>query len=266
VAELRAYAALIGGQFRSLASYRLSFVIEMVSNIGTTALDIVTVVVLFSTTRHVAGFSLPEAILIVSLSSLGFALADVIVGNVDHLRVYVRTGLLDVVLVRPLGALGQLLSMDLPFRKVLRGLLSFVTLVVAVRINDIDWTPARVVVLVMTPLAGLVFFGAIFVLTASLAFWWVDSGEIGSSFTYGGRDFTSYPMPVFAGWFRTIFAYALGFAFVAYQPALVLLGRSDPLGLPTWAGFLSPVVALVAAAVAAVVWRAGVRQYRSTGS
>lgn len=266
MAELRAYAALIGGQFRSLASYRLSFVIEMVSNIGTTALDIVTVVVLFSTTRNVAGFSLPEAILIVSLSSLGFALADVIVGNVDHLRVYVRTGLLDVVLVRPLGALGQLLSMDLPFRKVLRGLLSFVTLVVAVRINDIDWTPARVVVLVMTPLAGLVFFGAIFVLTASLAFWWVDSGEIGSSFTYGGRDFTSYPMPVFAGWFRTIFAYALGFAFVAYQPALVLLGRSDPLGLPTWAGFLSPVVALVAAAVAAVVWRAGVRQYRSTGS
>jgi ABC-2 type transport system permease protein len=266
VAELRAYAALIGGQFRSLASYRLSFVIEMVSNIGTTALDIVTVVVLFSTTRNVAGFSLPEAILIVSLSSLGFALADVIVGNVDHLRVYVRTGLLDVVLVRPLGALSQLLSMDLPFRKVLRGLLSFVTLVVAVRINDIDWTPARVVVLVMTPLAGLVFFGAIFVLTASLAFWWVDSGEIGSSFTYGGRDFTSYPMPVFAGWFRTIFAYALGFAFVAYQPALVLLGRSDPLGLPTWAGFLSPVVALVAAAVAAVVWRAGVRQYRSTGS
>jgi ABC-2 type transport system permease protein len=266
VAELRAYAALIGGQFRSLASYRLSFVIEMVSNIGTTALDIVTVVVLFSTTRNVAGFSLPEAILIVSLSSLGFALADVIVGNVDHLRVYVRTGLLDVVLVRPLGALGQLLSMDLPFRKVLRGLLSFVTLVVAVRINDIDWTPARLVVLVMTPLAGLVFFGAIFVLTASLAFWWVDSGEIGSSFTYGGRDFTSYPMPVFAGWFRTIFAYALGFAFVAYQPALVLLGRNDPLGLPTWAGFLSPVVALVAAAVAAVVWRAGVRQYRSTGS
>jgi ABC-2 type transport system permease protein len=266
VGELRAYAALIGGQFRSLASYRLSFAVEMVSNIGTTALDIVAVVVLFSTTRQVAGFSLREAVLITSLSSLGFSLADVIVGNVDHLRVYVRSGLLDVVLVRPLGALGQLLSMDLPFRKALRGLLSFAVLVVAVRINDIEWTPARVVVLVMTPLAGLVFFGAIFVLTASLAFWWVDSGEIGSSFTYGGRDFTSYPMPVFAGWFRALFAYALGFAFVAYQPALVLLGRSDPLGLPTWAGFLSPVIALVAAAVAAVVWRAGVRQYRSTGS
>ena len=264
--ELGAYAALIRGQFRSLASYRLSFAIEMLSNVGTTALDIITVVVLFSTSRFIAGFTLPQALLIASLSSLGFALADVIVGNVDHLRLYVRTGLLDVVLVRPLGALGQLLSMDLPFRKALRCLLSLAVLVVAVRLNDIDWTAGRVLLIVAAPIAGLVFFGSIFVLTASLAFWWVDSGEIGSSFTYGGRDFTSYPMPVFAGWFRAVFAYALGFAFVSYQPALVLLGRTDPLGLPTWAGYVSPLVALVVAANATVVWRAGVRQYRSTGS
>jgi ABC-2 type transport system permease protein len=53
---------------------------------------------------------------------------------------------------------------------------------------------------------------------------------------------------------------------VAYQPALALLGRSDPLGLPAWAGYVSPLVAVVAAALAAVMWRAGIRQYRSTGS
>ena len=263
---MRAYAALVGGQVRSLMSYRLSFVVEMFSNIGTTALDIATVVVLFSTTRAVEGFTLSQALLITSLSSIGFALADLLVGNVDHLKVYVRTGMMDVVLVRPLGALGQLLCMDVPLRKALRCLLSLGVLIVAVRLNHIDWTLARVLLLIVTPVAGLVFFGAIFVLSASLAFWWVESGEIGSAFTYGGRDFTSYPMPVFSSWFRAIFAYALGFAFVAYQPALILLGRADPLHLPAWAGYFSPLVALVAAAVAGLVWRAGIRQYRSTGS
>ena len=94
----------------------------------------------------------------------------------------------------------------------------------------------------------------------------IDSGELGSAFTYGGRDFASYPVPVYSGWFRAVFAYARGFGFVAYQPALALLGRADPLGLPAWAGFISPVVALVAAGAAAVVWRAGIRHYRSTGS
>ena len=264
--NLGAYAALLGGQFRSVVSYRASFAVELVTNVGATAFDVITVIVLFGTSRAVGGFTLAEALLIVSLSSCGFALADFTVGNIDNLKTYVRAGTMDAVLVRPLGALAQLVCMDLPLRKALRTALSISVLVVALNVNDLDWTPARVTLLVITPLAGGVFFGAIFVLSASLAFWWVDSGEVGNAFTHGGRDFTSYPVPVYASWFRAAFAYALGFGFVAYQPALALLGRPDPLGLPAWAGYLSPLVALAAAAVAAVVWRTGIRHYRSTGS
>ncbi len=264
--ELRAYAALLGGQVRSVVSYRASFAVELLTNVGAAGLDVLTVIVLFGSARAVAGFTLTEALLVVSLAGSGFALADLTVGNVDHLKTYVRTGTMDAVLVRPLGALPQLLCMDLPLRKAVRVLINVIVLVIALRINDVAWTPARAAVAVLTPVAGAVFFGAIFVLSASLAFWWVDSGEIGSAFTYGGRDFASYPVPVYAGWFRSIFAYALGFGFVAYQPALALLGRADPLGLPAWAGPLSPLVALPAAAVAAAVWHAGIRHYRSTGS
>jgi ABC-2 type transport system permease protein len=264
--SLRAYAALAGGQWRSMWSYRASFLVELVSNIGATSLDVTTVVVLFGVTKQVGGFTLNQAVLIVSLSATGFVLADFTVGNIDRLKTYVRTGLMDAVLVRPLGALTQLVLMDLPVRKALRVVVAFGVLGVAVRINHIAWTPGRLALIVLTPLAGGVFFGAIFVLSASLAFWWVESGEIGAAFTYGGRDFTSYPVPVYGGWFRAVFAYGLGFAFVAYQPALTLLGRTDPDGLPPWAGYLSPLVALVAAAVAGLVWRIGIRHYRSTGS
>ena len=261
-----AYAALLGGHVRSMASYRASFVVELVSNIGSTGLDVLAVLVLFRVTRTVGGFDVSDALLIVALSSSGFALADFVVGNIDHLKTYVRAGTLDAVLVRPLGAFPQLVLMDLPLRKALRVVLAFVVLAVAVRIGDIDWTPARVALLIVAPPAGAVFFGAIFVLSASLAFWWVESGDVGNAFTYGGRDFTAYPVPVYGGWFRAVFAYGLGFGFVAYHPALALLGRADPLGLPAWTGWLSPLVALVAAGTAAAVWRVGIRHYRSTGS
>jgi ABC-2 type transport system permease protein len=266
VGELRAYVALLGAQWRSVASYRASFVVELITNIGATALDVLTVLVLFQATKTVGGFTLNEALLMVSLSASGFVLADFTVGNIDRLKTYVRTGLMDAVLVRPLSALAQLVLMDLPLRKVLRLAMGVAVLVVAIRINHLVWTPARLLLVLVAPLAGGVFFGAIFVLSASLAFWWVDSGEIGSAFTYGGRDFTSYPVPVYAGWFRNVFGYGLGFGFVAYQPALALLGRADPLGLPAWAGYVSPLVALAAAAIAAAVWRTGIRHYRSTGS
>ncbi|MEU4426259.1 ABC-2 family transporter protein [Actinoplanes sp. NPDC024001] len=264
--ELRAYAKLAGAQFRSVTSYRTSFLVEVFANMGATVFDVITVFVLFRATPEVGGFNLQQAVLVVGLSSSGFALADMLVGNVDGLKNYVRAGTLDAVLVRPLPALPQLLLMDMPLRKALRVVFGFVVLGGAVAVNDIDWTPARLVLIVAAPVAACVFFGSIFVISASLAFWWVDSGQIGSAFTYGGRDFTSYPMTVYGGWFRALFAYALGFAFVAYQPALALLGRADPLGLPAWAGYVSPLVALAAAAAAAGVWRAGIRQYRSTGS
>jgi ABC-2 type transport system permease protein len=266
VGELRAFAALGSAQWRSATSYRASFLVELFGNMGATVFDVLTVLVLFRATPEVGGFSLREAVLIVGLSSAGFALADLTVGNVDRLTSYVRAGTLDAVLVRPLPALPQLLLMDLPVRKLLRVLFGFTVLGLAVAANHIDWTPGRVALMAITPIAAAVFFGSIFVVSASLAFWWVDSGEIGAAFTYGGRDFTSYPISVYGSWFRNLFAYGLGFGFVAYQPALALLGRADPLGLPAWAGFLSPLVALGAAAIAAVVWRTGIRRYRSTGS
>ena len=49
-------------------------------------------------------------------------------------------------------------------------------------------------------------------------------------------------------------------------PALALLDRRDPLGGPALLGYAAPLVAAGAVAVAALVWRVGVRHYRSTGS
>jgi ABC-2 type transport system permease protein len=266
VGDVRAYAALLGGQFRSAASYRASFVVELISNVGSTVLDVVTVFVLFGAATEIGGFALGEAVMMTAIAVAGFVLADFAVGNVERVKFYVRTGMLDAVLVRPLPVLPQLLLMDLPVRKALRVVFGIAMIGLAIALNDVEWTPARVLLLIAAPVAAAVFFGAIFVCTASLAFWWVESGEIGNGFTYGGRDFASYPITVYSSWFRGLFAYGIGFGFVAYQPALALLGRTDPLGLPVWAGYSSPLVALLAAMIAAAVWRTGVRHYRSTGS
>ncbi|GIE96767.1 ABC transporter permease [Paractinoplanes rishiriensis] len=266
MADARAYLALVGGQIRSVATYRASFAVDTLGNLGATVLDVLTVFVLYRVTAQVGGFTLAEALLMTGLTAAGFVAADMVVGNIDRLKEYVRKGTLDTVLVRPLGVLPQIVFMDLPLRKVLRLVFGVIVYVSALVANDIAWTPERALLVVVAPLAAAVFFGAIFVATASLAFWWVESGEIGAGFTYGGRDFTSYPITVYGTWFRALFAYTLGFGFVAYQPSLALLGRPDPLGLPGWTGFVSPLIALVAAGLAFLAWRTGVRHYRSTGS
>ena len=58
----------------------------------------------------------------------------------------------------------------------------------------------------------------------------------------------------------------LPIAFVNWYPCLFLLGRPDPFGLPGWLQLAAPVPAALLLGLCALVWRAGVRHYESTGS
>jgi len=253
-------------QLRSQTQYRASFAMDLFGSTVLTLIDVATVFVMFSVNGSLGGFGGREVLLMVGIASCAFPLADLTVGNVERLPFYVRTGLFDAVLVRPLSSLGQLLAMDFAPRRIGRVVQGLVIYVIALVAAPIDWHAGTAVYAVLAPLAGAAFFGALFVAGAAVAFWWVESGELAFAFTYGGKDFSTYPATVFGGFFRRVFAYGLGFAFVAYLPALALLGRPDPLGVPGWLHWCSPLTALLAAGLAAVFWRAGVRHYRSTGS
>lgn len=263
---LSIYARLIAAQGRGQASYRASFWLDLAGNSVLLGADVLTVLVIFSRVPVLAGFSLTDTLLFFGLALSSFSLADLVVGNIERIRVYVRLGTLDTVLIRPLGVLPQLLALDVGFRRVGRVIYALAILGVSATAAGITWTPAKVVLLLVSPICGAVFFCAYFVATSTVAFWWIESGELANALTYGGRDFTSYPITVYSGWFRKIFAFGLGFAFVAYYPGLILLGRPDPLGGPVWLGWAGAPVALAAVVLAAALWRFGVRHYRSTGS
>lgn len=260
------YTQLLAAQVRSQTQYRLSFTLDLVFSTVLTSLDLITLYVLFAVNDSLGGFGGRDVLVMVGIAAVAFPVADLAVGNVEKLRVYVRSGLFDAVLLRPLSSLGQLVAMDFAPRRVGRVVQGTAVYVVALAVAPVQWSVPVAVLVVVAPLAGAAFFGAIFVAGATLAFWWIDSGEITSAFTYGGKDVAAYPMTVFGGLFRRFFAYGLGFAFVAYLPALAMLGRSDPLGTPDWLRWCSPLTALIVAALAGLFWRTGVRHYRSTGS
>jgi ABC-2 type transport system permease protein len=253
-------------QIRGQAQYRASFVMEMVGQSTYTFMDFAAVLVLFRVTPAMGGFGLWQVLLISGLAICGFSAADLAVGNVEQLRQYVRTGLLDAMLIRPRRVLPQLLAIDFQLRRVGRVVFAVVLVAVACAHVGVDWTWWRVLLVVGTPIAAAVFYAGIFVLTASVAFWWIDSGEFANSFTYGGREFATYPITIYGSVFRRVFAFGIGFAFISYYPALAIMDTPDPLGMPAWFGALGPAAAAVMTAIAALVWRTGLRHYEGTGS
>ncbi|SHN42327.1 ABC transporter permease [Cryptosporangium aurantiacum] len=261
-----AYVQLLRAQVRSQTQYRLSFAVDLALNAGITVIDVLVLLAVFRVTPSLAGFGVTETLLIAGIAQLAFQLADVAVGNLERVPFYLRTGLLDAVLLRPLSTFGQLVVLDFSLRRAGRVVQGLATYGVALAVADVDWTVPRVLLAAVAPFAGAVCYGAIFTAGAATMFWLVDGGEVVNVFTYGGRDFASYPTPVYGPWFGRVFGFVIGLAFVGYFPALALLGLSDPLGTPAWLHWCGPAVSLVWAAVARVVWRVGVRHYQSTGS
>lgn len=257
---------IVASRVRSQLAYRGSFALDVVAQLLGQSIELVAVLVVFTQVTTLGGFSVGEVVLMYGLAATASGLADLAVGQVDELPNRIRTGELDVLLLRPLGTLPQLLSADVSLKRVGRVAAGLFVLGVALAGAGIEWTPARVALAAGTPLFGAVILAAVWVAANTVSFWLVDGREFANSVTYGSNFSTSYPITIYGPWLRRVLCFAVPAAFVAYFPALGLLGRPDPLGLPEALQWSSPVVAAVSVAAAALIWRTGVRRYQGTGS
>jgi ABC-2 type transport system permease protein len=259
------YVRLVGARLRSQLQYRASLALESGGQFLVGFLDFAAIVVLFHNVPALGEWSVAQVALLFGLSGLAFSLTDALTGNLDRLPQLIRDGNFDLVLVRPRGTLFQVATSDFQLRRLARALMALGVLVYALTANNIAWTVPRVLVLLVAVPAGIVVFTGVWVTVICIVFWVIEGTETASTFTYGGQYLAQYPINIFDDWLRRFLAYVVPTAFVVYFPALYVLDKPDPLGLPHFLQFLSPLAAVAAALVASVAWRTAVRHYQSAG-
>jgi ABC-2 type transport system permease protein len=264
--HLAVYRHLVMASVRSQLAYPTSFALQCAGQALVQLEDMVVILVLFSRIGAMGGFTRQEVLLIFSLAGVSFGLADLLIGSLDKVGELVRAGTLDALLLRPVPAMTQICASEFALRRLGKLASALAILGYVLATSQIEWTPLRGAVLLITPLTGLVLFGAIWVAATATTFWLLEGQELPNAVTYGSGLFTSYPVSVFSGWLLRLMAFAVPGAFVAYYPALAILGKPDPLGLPAVLPYSAPVVAVLAVGVAALGWRAGLRHYVGTGS
>ncbi len=263
---LRGYRLIAGMWIRSTMTYRTSFVLTTFGQAAITLLDFVAIAIMFSHVDALGGFALPEIALLYGSCSASLGLADLLLGNTDRIGARIRDGSLDTMLVRPVPVLAQVAADRFALRRLGRIGQGLGVMGWAVWTLDVDWTAGKVLLVPVMVLAGAAIFAAVMVTGAAFQFVAGDAAEVQNSFTYGGCTMLQYPPTVFAKDLLRGVTFIVPLAFVNWLPALYVLGRPDPLGLPGWVAYLSPLVAFVVFLPASLAWRAGVRSYRSTGS
>lgn len=264
--SLRAYRLVVGMWMRSTMAYRASFVMTAAGNFAATALDFVTIMLMFSHIHALGGFTLSEVAFLYGTVSTSFGLADLLMGSMDRLGERVRDGTLDTLMLRPVPVLAQVAADRFALRRLGRVVQGLLVLGWSLPRAGVDWTAVNAALLPVTLLAGAAIFCAVFVAGGAFQFWAGDAAQLQNSVTYGGATLLQYPPEVFARDLLRGVTFVIPLAFVNWLPALHMMGRPDPLGLPGWVDFAGVPVAVVCCALSGLVWRAGVRSYRSTGS
>lgn len=260
------YGLIVRMWMRSALAYRASFLMMAFGNFAANALDFVAIMLMFSRIDALGGFTLPEVAFLYGTSGVSLGLADLLLGSIEGLGRRVRDGTLDVLLLRPAPVFAQVAADRFALRRLGRLTQALLVLGWSLPHLPVEWTVGRVLMVPLMAVCGTAIFAAVFTAGAAFQFWAQDAAEVQNSFTYGGHAMLQYPPTVFARELVRGVTFLVPLAFVNWLPALRLLGRPDPLGLPGWVDFMGPVVAALMCTGAGLAWRLGLRAYRSTGS
>jgi ABC-2 type transport system permease protein len=264
--DIGLYRRLIEMQLRTQLQYKVNLVVDVGTYFLVTALEYMVIFLYFGRFPTLLGWRVGEVALLGAVVSFTFGIAELCGGGIDNFSAIVRLGEFDRVLLRPVGALAQVASSEFRLRRLGRLTQGALLFLFALHLLPaLEWTPARLLVLMFGMVSGAVIFIAVMLLGATLCFWTVEATELTSLLTYGSREAMSWPLAVYNQTFQRFFLFVVPLATGLYMPICFILNRPLPFHLPGVTIVLSPLVALLFAGTATSLWRLGIRRYQSAG-
>ena len=185
--------SLVGSRIRSQYAYRSSFWLTVATSVGIGLIEFIEIYVILANVPVFGGLTFAQASLVFALANMGFALADMVFGQFDAMPTNLRLGRLEVMLVRPMPLMAQLVTADFQLRRLGRVAVGLVIMIIALAVLDLPPTPERVYLLIITPLVGGAIYGALFVLAGGLQFFLIDGAEFTTASCTAARTPVSCP-------------------------------------------------------------------------
>ncbi|KAA3664119.1 MAG: ABC transporter permease [Chloroflexi bacterium] len=259
---LKLYGYFLKQRFKILMEYRVNFLIGASSSIFMQGATILTIWVVMRQIPSLNGWTLTEIWFIYGLLTLSKSLNHMFADNLWTLgEQYVRTGMFDRFLVRPIDPLFHLLADRFCHDGVGHFIVGLALVGTAVPTLGITWTPFKLFYLIIAVISGGIIFMALNLLTGVSAFWVMDSVPV-IRVVFETHEFAKYPLSIYPKGISILLTWLIPYGFASFYPASYLLNRDVNL-LLAWSG---PIVAVVLLFISYRFWLFGLRHYSSTGS
>lgn len=255
------YLHYVSINVRCMMQYKTSFLLTAIGQFLVSFNVFLGIFFLFQRFSKVEGFTYSEVLMCYAAVLLEFAFAEMFARGFDTFSGMVRSGDFDRVLVRPQGEILQVLGSKFELTRIGRMIQAVVMFAYGILKSDITWDFYKICTLCFMLAGGTVVFSALFLIYAALCFFTLDGLEFINVFTDGAREFGKYPIGIYGKKILFFTTFIIPYTLFQYYPLLFILGkRSSRLCM-----FL-PLAACWFMVPAMLLWKFGVRHYKSAGS
>ncbi len=258
---MRLYLRYFSIHARSLMQYKTSFFLTVFGQFITSFTGFLAVWFMMDRYHEVQGFDFREVSLCFAVMLMAFSLAECFARGFDTFPSMLGNGEFDRIMTRPRGLIFQVLAQKVELSRLGRLAQATLIFVWAIPASGVVWTPDKIFTLVMMISGGIVVFSGLFIVYASLCFFTTDGLEFMNIFTDGGREFGRFPFSIYGDGILRFLTYAIPLALFQYYPLLYLTGRSGSLLY-----MFTPALGCLFIVPCYLLWRLGLRHYKSTGS
>lgn len=257
----RLYGHYVSINVRSMMQYKQSFFLSTLGQFLVSFNVFLGVYFMFQRFDNVRNFTYSEVLLCFSVVLLEFSIAELFVRGFDSFSGMVRSGSFDLVLIRPRSEVLQVLGSKFELTRIGRMLQAILMMGYAVTHCNVQWTFSKVLTVLFMLIGGTAIFSGLFMVYAALCFFTLEGLEFMNVFTDGAREYGKYPFGVYGEKVLLFTTFIIPYSLVQYYPLLYLTNRRTD-----WYLIFLPLAAVWFLIPCYLLWRFGVRHYKSSGS
>ncbi|MFQ5429293.1 MAG: ABC transporter permease [Phycisphaerae bacterium] len=245
---------------QNFAAYRFDFAVRFFVSLVHLFAELIAIWTIFSNTQTLRGWEWQHMLVLVGVFRIiagGIRIS--IVPNMHRLLTDIREGTLDFVLLQPVNAQFLVSIREFVFWRIADVILGATAVVWGCVSIQSRVGPGQVLVFIAMLAAGFVIVYSIWLMLATLCFWFVRIQNIEMVF-WNVFEAGRFPIVIYRPWIRWTLTFVLPLAFITTFPAGSLFG--DPsIGVPPGAPLYAGLIAVVSLLAASRFWRYGLRHY-----
>jgi ABC-2 type transport system permease protein len=246
--------------FKGILIYDLDFILGIIGLLLNKIMNFCILLFIFDIVKELKGWNFNQILFIFGFSSMGYALWHFFFINTISLTYYIRYGMLDRFLLRPVNPIFQIMTDGFDEDGLGDLIFGFVILIIAIiRLKLFSF---YLLFLPLLVIGSSLIYASISLLFSITSFFTVGNTNF-SNLVTELNEFSKYPLPIYNHLLQIIFTLIIPIGFASYYPSLYFISNFQQ-GLLI--GLLSPIISLIFFVVVCKIWIYSLRFYKSSGT